>query len=359
MTPGHMTPRERVFRALDFQPPDRPPVEYHPSPAGLHEHACALRDLMIEYGQDFGDPRCFPMPAPLPGEISEDGRFYKRYTDVWGAEWEATMFGIAGHPYKRPLDDWGNWAAWSPPAGPDLSEATIAPHRIAADAHRARYFLKGGWINIFEAMHSVRRFEDVLMDLAMDEPEINRLADSIVGYQAKQVAWQLALGADAIQFADDFGTQSGLLVSPAVWRRFFRPRYRELIQPVKQAGTRVFFHSCGMVRDLLDDLAELGVDAIWPQVALFNARQLAQRCRSLGMAVAIHPDRSHLMTTGRPEQVRESVLRLADEFQIGQGGSWFYVEIDNGFPFANVKALIETIAQLRGSQPAQSQGAQQ
>jgi hypothetical protein len=124
-----------------------------------------------------------------------------------------------------------------------------------------------------------------------------------------------------------------LLVSPAVWRRFFRPRYRELIRPVKQAGKRVFFHSCGMVRGLLDDLAELGVDAIWPQVALFNARQLAQRCRSLGMAVAIHPDRSHLMTTGRPEQVRESVLRLADEFQIGQGGSWFYVEIDNGFPF--------------------------
>jgi hypothetical protein len=30
------------------------------------------------------------------------------------------------------------------------------------------------------------------------------------------------------------------------------------------------------------------------------------------------------------------------------GGTWFYVEIDSGFPFENVQALIETIAALRG-----------
>ena len=81
---------------------------------------------------------------------------------------------------------------------------------------------------------------------------------------------------------------------------------------------------------------------------LYDEGELAERCRALHLAVAIHPDRSHMMTSGSPEEVRESVLRLADTFRVGEGGSWFYVEIDNGFPFENVRALIETVGELRG-----------
>ena len=86
-------------------------------------------------------------------------------------------------------------------------------------------------------MHAVRRFEDVLMDIATDEPEINRLADAIVDFKLKEVRYFLSLGVDAIQFADDFGTQSALILSPA-WRRFFRPRFQRLIEPVLAAGSR-------------------------------------------------------------------------------------------------------------------------
>jgi len=39
---------------------------------------------------------------------------------------------------------------------------------------------------------------------------------------------------------------------------------------------------------------------------------------------------------------RERVKRAMYE-----GGSWFYIEADNGFPYANLEALVETIAQFR------------
>jgi uroporphyrinogen decarboxylase len=139
-----------------------------------------------------------------------------------------------------------------------------------------------------------------------------------------------------------------LILSRECFRRFFAPRYRRLIEPVKAAGAKAFFHSCGQMGELLEDLAEIGFDAVWLQAPLFDARDLAQRLRGLGMAAAIHPDRSHLMTTGSPEQVRRTVLDLAEAFDVGDGGSWFYVEIDNGFRFDNVRALIETIGELRG-----------
>ena len=76
-------------------------------------------------------------------------------------------------------------------------------------------------------------------------------------------------------------------------------------------------------------------------------KALADRCRELGLAVEIHTDRARTMTFGTPDQVRELVKREYDTFRMDQGGAWFYVEADNGFPFENIQALVETIALWR------------
>jgi hypothetical protein len=36
-----------------------------------------------------------------------------------------------------------------------------------------------------------------------------------------------------------------------------------------------------------------------------------------------------------------------NEFDCLSGGSWLYLEIDPGFPWANVRALFETAMELR------------
>ena len=347
-----MLPRERVFRTLDFKAPDILPVEFHPSAAGMNEHGEKLRDLFARFGQDFGDPREFRLARADPRDVGPDGRYLRREQDFWGVEWEYKFFGIAGHPVRRPLDDWANWDNWvrqHPPEPPPLSEAERARTHAAAQRHMQTYFLKNGWGSILEAMAAVRRFEDVLIDLETDAPEIHRLADHFLAFQLKQIDFLLARGVDAVQLADDFGTQEALLLSPKIWRRFFRPRYAEMIKPIKKAGKLVFFHSCGQVAGLLDDLAELGVNAIWPQLPLYDAGALAAACRRNRVACALQLDRSHLMTYGTPAQVREAVQRSAREFRVEEGGFWYYVEIDNGFPWENVRALVETIGELRGN----------
>jgi uroporphyrinogen-III decarboxylase len=169
----------------------------------------------------------------------------------------------------------------------------------------------------------------------------------LVAYNAVLVENALAVGADAISVGDDFGTQQALMMSPKVWRRFFKPRYRELLAPVVAAGKAVFFHSCGHIELILDDLAEVGASAIWPQLPLFDHRELARRCRGLGLAVQMHPDRGELMQRGGPQQVRDGILRLVEEFATLGGGSWLYLEVDPGFPWANVEAMYETVLALR------------
>lgn len=336
-----------MFDALAFKRPDVVPVEFRVSPAGMYEHGERLRDLLCRYGHDFGDAADFPMAAPAPGSVDEQGRYYEQSTDRWGTVWEGRIFGIKGHPLKRPLDDWAALADWAPPPSPPVSGAAFEAEEQKATRHRKRFFLKSGWINLFEVLHAVRRFEDVLVDVALDSPEINELADRITAYQIKVVSYLIELGVDAVQFADDLGSQQGLFFSPDTWRRFFVPRYERMLAPVKQAGKKAFFHTCGMAWGLFEDFAALGFDAVWPQTHLYNTAEIVSLSRGLKLALAIHPDRAHLMTFGSPAQIRSTVLDLAEAYRVGEGGAWFYVEIDNGFPFENIEALVETVAEIR------------
>ena len=196
-------------------------------------------------------------------------------------------------------------------------------------------------------MHALRPFEDVLADIGSDSPEVHRLADMLTEYQGRMIDYLLARGVDAIQFGDDFGTQERLLLSPRLWRSFFHHRYEHLVQRAVKGGAKVLFHSCGAVGRLLDDIASLGVHAIWPQLNAHKLPELSAFSKANRVAIAIHPDRGDLMIRSSPQAVRTNVLELADTFGVADGGAWFYVEIDSGFPYENVVTLTETIARLR------------
>ncbi|MBI4892286.1 MAG: hypothetical protein HY821_16790 [Acidobacteria bacterium] len=322
-------------------------MEYHPSPAGIFEHGAGLRTLWQRYPHDFGAACDFPDRRPEPRFVDAAGRYEELRRDEWGVLWRHLIFGMHGHPVERPLDDWGNLPRFQAPPVPPSAGPEFERERARALSHMERYYLKSGWISIFEVMHAVRRFEDVLMDLTVDVPEIHALADLILDYQLRTIRYLLARGADAIQFGDDFGTSTGLMISPQVWRRFFRPRYEVLFQAVRAAGKAIFFHTCGNNTRILEDLADLGIDVIWPQLPSYRVGQIAEFCRRRRVAIQIHPDRGDLMLHGRPEQVASEVRRLAGEFSVASGGAWFYVEIDAGFPLENVTALIESVGALR------------
>jgi len=338
-----MTSRERVRRTIRFEYPDMMPVECHSSPTGLHEHGEKLRDLWRRYPSDFGDLSGIPVRHPAPEDYDTEGRYHAFRTDEWGIEWEHNIFGAWGHPHRRPLDDLSNLPNFKAPPPPPMSGPEFERAKRQAEEHKERFYLWGGAGNVFEIMHSVRRFEDVLMDIQDDTDEINAIADIIFGCREQQVAHALALDVDGVAFGDDYGTQGSLILSLPVWRRFFEPRYERLMAPIRAAGKDIHFHSCGYVLPLLPDLAELGVNSIWPQLPLYDPAELSRTCRELGLAVTLHIDRSHLMTYGTPEEVRRKVAEVASVFRQPDGGAWWYIEIDTGFPWENVVALFEAV----------------
>lgn len=343
-----MLPRERIQAALAYRAPDVLPVRIYPGDGGLFEHGRPLARLVETCGHDFGDLGRVDLPdPPRPDDFDADGQYHAYRLDEWGTNWEYRIFGVWGHPCAWPLDDLADLGDYLPPPAPVAEGPDVDAERDRAAEHRARHYLLGPGGSLFEKMHALRRFEDVLMDVALDTPQINRIADMIMDHVRAQVARSLAVGADGIAFGDDFGTQSAMIMAPETWRRFFRPRYDELFAPIRAAGRDIFFHCCGRVGPILPDLRDLGVSAIWPQLTAYDLPELARICRDLGLAVELHPDRGDLMQSAPPDAVRAYLERLFELFDTPGGGSWLYIEIDPGFAFANVEALFETAMRLR------------
>jgi uroporphyrinogen decarboxylase len=345
-----MSPRERVLAALDFRRPDIIPLRIYAAPGGLYEHGDKLLQLTKACGHDFGDLSGIALPDPPPPEdFDEDGRYHTFRTDAWGVRWEYRIFGIWGHPVERPLDDLANLDTYTPPPCPPDSGPDIDAGRAAVAQSKETWYTLGGGGSIFEPLHSVRRFEDALMDIAADTEEIHRIEDMIEAVAMASVKRSVAVGFDGIAFGDDYGSEGTMLVSPAAWRRFFAPRYERLFAPVLASGATVFYHCCGWIEPIFEDLATLGVKVLWPQITSYEPRELARRCRDLGISVELHPNRGELMQRATPAEVRDHVLRLLDDFGTAEGGSWLYIEIDPGFPWENVEALFGVAMELRGS----------
>ena len=343
-----MLPRERIINATNFNAVDKLPLRIYAADGGLYEHGQKLVDLIKECGHDFGGFEDLTLPQPPAKEdFDPDGSYHAIKVDDWGTKWEYRIFGISGHPIKWPLNDLSKVDSYKAPSPPGIDGNGFKKAKVRADVHKQKYYQLGDGGSIFEKLHSLRRFEDVLMDVTLDTPEINKIADIIVENVQANVVRSLALDADAVAFGDDYGTQCSLLLSKDTWRKFFKPRYEALFEPIIKSNKKIFLHCCGQVTDLLDDFKETGIDVIWPQLPAYDMGELAKWCRDLGLAMELHPDRGDLMQRGTPDDIKKYIHNLMETFDPLSGGSWLYLEIDTGFPWENVKALFETAMELR------------
>jgi len=342
-----MNSRERVAAAMHYQKPDLVPVEYLCTPVGYYEHGEKLNELYASLPGDFGPFEHKPIPVLGPELFDKNGKYHEFRRDDWGILWEYRIYGIAGIPYERPLADLSKVYDYKFPEPPKIGGEQFKADFAAGKIHREQYYHQYHCSSLFERMRELCLDEDVYCEMAEDSKEINYLADKIAEYDRARVEYAVALGADGVSFGDDYGTERALITSPEMWRSFFKPRLKYIFEPAVKAGMTVHFHSCGQIRTIIEDLADVGATSIWPQLPAYDMADLAALCRSSGIAIAIHTDRANTMTFGTPQQVRDLVKREYETFRMADGGSWFYIEADNGFPFENLEALVNTVKEIR------------
>jgi uroporphyrinogen decarboxylase len=335
-----------MLAALEYAHPDRIPVVYHPSPAGLHVHGQQLLDLFNAYPPD--NPVTFDeIPGPPPGTVAANGRYHEIRTDEWRSTYEWRIFGLNGHPKRYPITNMAEAKDYEFPPVPAIGSPAFEVEKARVDAEREKYLAFRGDLSLFERLCALYSMSQVLIDLALGDRHLLSFLDRMVEHWLDEVEYYLAMGVDGIWFFDDWGTQNSQIISPKLFHQVFIPRYRQMMAPIKRAGVKILFHSCGCLGTILDELIDLGVDLMWPQIPLYDDTTLAQKCQEHGVTIYIHPDRQRLIPLGTPAEIETEIQKYSDRYHDLGGGGIFYVEIENDAPFENVKALIEAMHRYR------------
>jgi uroporphyrinogen-III decarboxylase len=80
-------------------------------------------------------------------------------------------------------------------------------------------------------------------------------------YQMHERALQAAGGLiDVVHYGDDFGTQSGPLISMKTFEQHFAPKYAAMFSLAHRYGAKTMLHMCGCVERFLPRLIEIGLD---------------------------------------------------------------------------------------------------
>ena len=332
-----MTNRERVFAALAHQRPDAVPYDIRFTvPAGAK---------MVRH---YDDPdfesklgNCFTWLRPHP----PGARFVEVADEIWedefGVQWDrhvdkdigvvcnrlVTPDNVMDFPFPDPND----------PARFDFFDDAIATHRDTA-------VLVSLGFSLFERAWTLAGMENVLMAMVADKAFAHTLLDRILDFNVAIINKACAHDVDIFRFGDDWGQQRGLIMGPALWREFIKPRFKAMCQLVKRRGKITMLHCCGKVDELFPDLIDCGLDVFNPfQPEVMDVFEIKRRH---GHDMTFYGGISIQQTLpfGTVQQVREEVRRLIEI--VGANGGYIASpshDIPADAKPENIAAMIEVL----------------
>jgi len=242
------------------------------------------------------------------------------------------------------------WTAVASPPGPiDGKSLSEGAKRLRENTDRAIIGLFGG--NLFEVGQFLYRNDKFMMLLAAEPKHAHDFLDKLIEiHLANLEKFLAAVGEyiDIILFGDDLGMQTGPIISPQMYREFFKPRHKLLWNRAKQlADVKVMLHCCGGVRELMPDLIEAGLDAINPVQISCSGMDAGGLKAEFGADITFWGggcDTRDILPTGTPQQVAENVKELVKILR--PGGGFVFQQVHNilaNIPPANIVAMFDAV----------------
>jgi len=344
------TPRERLLTALDGGEPDRIPRAL--SFYRVEIEAIAPRGVRHDELVDVGFVR-FPV-SPEERDLERRALPYAGDTRI-------------GHPAQAQ-----HYARWSyfpesrdrrnPLARarsledlerfpfPDLGAPYVASGlAFQVEELHGRGLAAGGSLphlggELFEAAWRLRGFESFLIDLVERPDWAHFLLDRLAALARRNAETLARAGIDVLALDDDVGMPGRMMISPRTWREFFEPRLAGIVGAARaiRPELRVLYHSDGHIEPILDDLVEVGVNAINPvQPEHMDAVRIRRRFgRRLALWGTI--GRQTTFSFATPEEIREEVReRVAALGRAALVLCPAYDIDEPDVPWANVAAFLE------------------
>lgn len=337
--------------AFNHQEPDHVPAWLGMSPAfkGKIKRHLALPDdesLARYIGNDF---RRVIASYAGPDETSP-------YTNLPPGATYRSVFGIlrhgyeGGQPMNHPLIQATTSAEADAYAWPDPTWIDVSDIRTEAELYAGQYAILGGeWAPFWHDAIDLLGMENLLYKM-FDAPA---LVDAVLEHTAEyyfavsqRIFEEAADLIDIFFIGNDFGSQTGPLISEKLFRRFLLPPLKRLIDLGHAYNLKVLLHCCGGFEPLIPAMIEAGLDGL---------QGLQPNCRGMDPATLKTKYGADLLLMGSidtqkviegtPDVVRTETRRILDIMKPGGGfvasPSHDYILYET--PVENILALYETI----------------
>jgi uroporphyrinogen decarboxylase len=218
--------------------------------------------------------------------------------------------------------------------------------RKAVDNVPQEYALMGiMWSAHFQDACAAFGMENAMMTMLIAPDMFDAVIDKITDFylKANEIFYKAAGDKlDVVLIGNDWGSQSGLMLSPDLLKNHVFRGTKQLIDQAHSFGYKVIHHSCGSIAEIIPDLIEMGVDAIHPIQALaygMDAKELKNNFFGK-TSFCGGVDAQNLLVNGKPEDIIKKVMELKELFPTGLIISPSHEAILPDIPPANVEALF-------------------
>lgn len=328
-----MLSRDLVKKTLEFSSPPRVPRDIWLLPWARENYPQEVEKLLSDFPNDIVHSPGFLRESP---HITGDPYSPGCYIDEWGCKFENKQSGIIGEVKEPLIKDWKDLEELRPPR----ECLTVDVDRVNQFCRETdKFVLAGACPRPFERLQFLRRTENLYIDLIEQPREFWKLVDIVHGFYMEEMRIWAETEVDALMFMDDWGAQRSLLISPELWRKVFKPLYREYIELAHKHDKYIFMHSDGYILDIIPDLIDLGLDALNSQIFCMGLDQLKQFRGKLTFWGEI--DRQHLLPYGTKDDIRSAVRKVKEALYC-DGGVIAQCEFGIGAKPENVYTVFAT-----------------
>jgi len=404
-----MTSRERVWKAINFEAPDRVPIDLGGTKvSGIHVDA--YLELGRHLGLDVELPKVYDqfqmlarVEEPVRRRLHSDVVQVENLVETWGLanrDWKVFKTGRRNDGLMpggfSPVKDergflvlrntQGEALAHMSPGGlyfdritsTAMSENIVlrdpekwrkslplySDEELAVLQKRARflrdytdYSIHGGF-NKFKTQSSGliagHTFTDWLCLLMTEKDYVHSILHTTAERNIENLKLYFQAVGDCIDTVristTDYGSQKGEQISPQIFKELYLPHIKQVNDFVHSQGRfKTMYHTCGSVRNLIEYFIQAGVDILNPlqvNTANMDPRELQLQ---FGGRIVFWGGGVDTQTTyqfGAPEEVRRQVRERLDIF--AAGGGYVFSPSHNtqyGVPAANILAMADEVVE--------------
>lgn len=298
-----MTSKELVLAAIECKNPPRAPRNLWALPWASIHYPNELQQIINDFPDDFGG-----VQDPLAEYPKTTGSIYEIGTEIdeWGCIFTTIQAGVKGE-VKEPIIKDEDWEDADKIVFPK-ELLTVKRDSINKQMETIDKWVNSATVNPFERLQYFRGSENMYIDLMLLPPKMVEFMNNLHEFNCQVLEKWAETDVDGLSIMDDWGSQRSLLINPELWRKLFKPMYKDYADIAHSHGKKIFMHSDGYILDIYPDLIEIGIDCLNSQLFCMGLDNLSQYAGKICFWGEM--DRQYLLPFGTPQEIEQATKEV-------------------------------------------------